>query len=409
MSKNNGKSYDVSGIINSFFEQDDLKQLAAEIGTLLDCPLLVLDDTFHIAAHFSLLDFSDTVFETAVRCREISYEVGAVISKNANLSTGKADFIKPDESQYKRRFAPLINCGVKLGYLICVDTDGHLQNVPEDIWKKIETVLAKQMFIEAGRQDKPFETAEEILIHLLDGGFTSAAYFKLQVADTYLAELNPYAFALIDLTAYNSRTFEKRSLKSELKTLFANSHPFIYKGDVFLFLHSENEIPAFRQLASDFELKVVVSEPINDIFDISKSYPFVYDALKTAVENNFSGNIFTIAELRTLLMLNRIAGCKELVCEKLKLLAEHDRKKDTEYCETVFRYLSCGRSLKNTCDALFTHRNTVLYRIRRIKEDFEIPIDESDEYIPLLVGSALLLLESKGPEFFLNRTAEPNL
>ena len=34
-------------LLEEFFAQDDLRQLAESAGKILDCPLLVLDDTFH--------------------------------------------------------------------------------------------------------------------------------------------------------------------------------------------------------------------------------------------------------------------------------------------------------------------------------------------------------------------------
>ena len=72
------------------------------------------------------------------------------------------------------------------------------------------------------------------------------------------------------------------------------------------------------------------------------------------------------------------------------------------YLETLYYYLISSRSLKKTCDALFTHRNTVLYRIRRIQEDFLIPLDDTVMHTELLLGTALLLFESKGAAFFAN-------
>lgn len=38
-------------LLEEFFAQDDLRQLAESAGKILDCPLLVLDDTFHVAAY----------------------------------------------------------------------------------------------------------------------------------------------------------------------------------------------------------------------------------------------------------------------------------------------------------------------------------------------------------------------
>ena len=70
----------VQPLVNEFFEQDDIKKLAEDTGILLDCPLLIIDETFHIAAHFSPPGFSDKLFKDAVAFGMITYEIGAIIS-----------------------------------------------------------------------------------------------------------------------------------------------------------------------------------------------------------------------------------------------------------------------------------------------------------------------------------------
>ena len=44
----------------------------------------------------------------------------------------------------------------------------------------------------------------------------------------------------MDLTAYRSVYAGKRRLKEALEARLPDSHPFLYKGDVFLFLHTAN-------------------------------------------------------------------------------------------------------------------------------------------------------------------------
>ena len=397
------KRYSTDVLLAEFFAQDDLKALAVDAGALLECPLLVLDDTFHVTAHHRPLGFTDPLFQDAVRQGEIIYEAGAVISQSEALSAGRQDYIKLDGSDYRRRFAPLISSGVRLGYLICVDTDGHLQSIPPETWNTVEQVLAKQAFIEASRQDKPFGTAEDILMHLLDGGFSSAPYFRLQASGTYLADFHPAGFALIDLTAYHNEYLGKRHLKDELSVRFPQSHSFLYRGDVFLFLHGKTDSNGFSALAEEFQLKVVISDEIDELFELPALYRTAREALELMMDRRFhGGNVCTVAQLRTPLLLKELEGRSDLIAKEIRELAAHDKKKDTQYCETLYHYLTCCRSLKKTCDALFTHRNTVLYRIRRIEDDFAIPLDEPAAHADLLVGVSLLLFKEKGPDFFLH-------
>ena len=395
-------------LLAEFFAQDDLKSLAADAGTLLDCPLLVLDDTFHVTAHHRPLGFSDPYFQDAIAQGEITYEAGVLIRRSEALSAGMADYVRVEGSAYRRRFAPLVSSGVRLGYLICVDTDGHLQKISPELWQMVEQILAKQAFIEASRQDKPFETAEDVLMHLLDGGFSSAPYFRLQAAGTYLAELHPAGFALIDLTAYHNEYLGKRLLKNELDARFPRSHAFLYRGDVFLFLHGREEPREFSALADEFGLKIVLSDAPEDLYELPALYRTAREALELMRDERFhGGSVCAVARLRTPLLLKSLEGRRDLVAKELRALAAHDREKGTQYCETLYHYLTCCRSLKKTCDALFAHRNTVLYRIRRMEDDFAIPLAEPSAHADLLLGVSLLLFEGKGPDFFL-RTETKN-
>jgi hypothetical protein len=389
-------------LLEQFFAQDDLGKLTVSTGELLGCPLLVLDDTFHVAAHYLPLGFSDALFETAVRRGEISYEAGAIISENAMLTAGWADYVQLADSPYLRRFAPLVSAGVRLGFLICVDTDGHLEKIPPQTWELVEHILSKQMFVEASHQDKLFETAEDILMHLLDGGFSSAAHFQLQASGTYLADFHPRAFALIDLETYHSAYMGKRHLKEELEAQIPDSHPFLYKGDVFLFLHREGDGDIFSELAEEFQLKILISAPIDDLFTLPQLYRTAREALELMKDARFHGeSVCSAQQLRTPLLLKNLEGRGDLVSPELRRLAVHDREKGTQYCETLYHYLTCCHSLIKTSNALYTHRNTVLYRIRRLQEDFLIPLEDPSLHADLLLGVSLILFESKGPDFFL--------
>lgn len=89
------------------------------------------------------------------------------------------------------------------------------------------------------------------------------------------------------------------------------------------------------------------------------------------------------------------------ISPELRALAEHGRKKEAQYGETLYFYLIYSRSLKKTCGALFTHRNTVLYRSGRIRDDFPMPLDDPERYTERLLGTAILLCRNEGPDFFL--------
>lgn len=386
-------------LLASFFARDDLNALTAQAGQLLNCPILILDDAFHIFSSYCPLDFRDELFQRTLRQGELTFEAGAALSQSQTLAAGAADFVKPEGGTCRRRIAPLISTGVRLGYLVCPDTDGHLSKLPEETWAAVERILAKQLFIETSRQDKPFETAEDILMHLLDGGFPTSAYFRLQTAGTYLADFHPAGFALMDLTGYHSLYPGREELRQAVLSQFPQSHPFLYRGDVFLFLAGKED---FSALAAEFRLKIVVFPGLTDLYDLPAHYRAAREALELMGDERYhSESVCTVDRLRVPLMLKNLQGRGDLVSGSLRALADHDREKGTGYCETLYWYLACGRSLKKTCEQLFTHRNTVLYRIRRMQGDFGLPLDDPACHAELLLGVSVLLFEDKGPDFFL--------
>lgn len=112
------------------------------------------------------------------------------------------------------------------------------------------------------------------------------------------------------------------------------------------------------------------------------------------------GWVCRLAQLREALLLKNLEGRCDLIPAKIRKLAAHDNERGTSYCETLYRYLTCGHSLKATCEALSTHRNTVLYRIRKMREEFDIDPDEPLAHADLLLGAAMALFRAQGPDFF---------
>ena len=66
-------SSEIAVLLNDFLLNDDIAGLAADVGRLLGYPLLVINDTFHVAASYYPANFTDSVFINAVKLGEITY------------------------------------------------------------------------------------------------------------------------------------------------------------------------------------------------------------------------------------------------------------------------------------------------------------------------------------------------
>lgn len=83
--------------------------------------------------------------------------------------------------------------------------------------------------------------------------------------------------------------------------------------------------------------------------------------------------------------------------EVMDPLLEHDRLNHSLYAETLFRYLLYDGSLQEVAARMFTHRNTVNYRMGKIRELLGCSLNSQKERMPYLIayhiGVILKLIE----------------
>ena len=376
-------------LLNVFLTENTLSGLVKAISGAVGCPAVIVDDAFHIAASCAVSEYNDPAYRTAVSHSELSLDTCAAISAHG----AEKDFTV-DAGNKKYRILRLENGDTVLGYMILISA--------EDMPCDAETLnftaalVSKQLFFER-RQSSG--TAEEIMAALFDGEFTDEEHFKISAAATYLSNFHPERFALIDLR--DCTPAAAAFLQTQLKNEFHASHPFIYKGKTVMFLHGDHSMPRLAELAGQNGTPAAVSEKLNGIFSAERLYPAVTATLDYLNEKGKGGTLAFAEDYTLLLTLRAAAGNGTVFDRDVKKMAEYDKENEGELCLTLYTYLCCRHSLKDTCERLYTHRNTVLYRIRRIKEFFGIDTDNPDLCVGYLLQAALELVKTGEDELFI--------
>lgn len=376
-------------LLNVFLTENTLSGLVKAISGAVGCPAVIVDDAFHIAVSCAVSEYNDPAYRTAVSHSELSLDTCAAISAHG----AEKDFTV-DAGNKKYRILRLENGDTVLGYMILISA--------EDMPCDAETLnftaalVSKQLFFER-RQSSG--TAEEILAALFDGEFTDEEHFKISAAATYLSNFHPERFALIDLR--DCTPAAAAFLQTQLKNEFHASHPFIYKGKTVMFLHGDHSMPRLAELAGQNGTPAAVSEKLNGIFSAERLYPAVTATLDYLNEKGKGGALAFAEDYTLLLTLRTAAGNGTVFDRDVKKMAEYDKENEGELCLTLYTYLCCRHSLKDTRERLYTHRNTVLYRIRRIKEFFGIDTDNPELCIMYLLQAALELVKAGEDALFI--------
>ena len=375
--------------MDDFMNKDDLKLLTKDAGLLFDCPAMVVDMAFHPVSWHRPADFDDEPFQATIDAGSVSYEAGSFLVG----SDTQARFVKLEDSPYKRRFSLLVTGGAPVGYLILVDVNHSLAQENPHLFLSVESALAKQLMLEINRGSSMQSTEESVLQHLLEGRFDDEAVFELQAAAAGLKYFAPRRVALVNIELYKNTNWSENALRGTILDYFPRSKPLMHGGSVVFFLNSDPDMNLFRHLAEQFSLRVVISAPIGRLYQLTGCYAAARELMECLLLRHAHPFAVMAEPYSAYMMLRRLAQRADLALPGVRALADRDRADDSLYCLTLYTYLICHHSLQETCARLFTHRNTVLYRVRRMREDFNIPIDDASQHLPLLLSAALMLLE----------------
>lgn len=80
----------------------------------------------------------------------------------------------------------------------------------------------------------------------------------------------------------------------------------------------------------------------------------------------------------------------EFAKEQLGELIEYDRTRDSDLIKTLTAYFDAGGNVKRVSENLFTHYNTVIYRMQRIKEIADIDLEDADKMLNLHIALKIM-------------------
>ncbi len=394
-----------------FIDSPTLSELIKNIGGLFGAPILVTDDAFMILSSFT----PDTVphsreFKTALNHSELPFDLSSIIS--SRTENGSA---APFECEYNGktlRISTLFYNGASLGNIILVYPDPEFEKPDDDILSFADSIVSKQMYGEYGKDSGSSSgTAEQVLRELIDGEFSDRRKFELRAQSTYLSGFNPERFALCafsDGTASSDIGSER--IMQNLNSFFHGSHPFIYKGNLIIFLHKEHGISKLCRFSEEYGLKTVISEKIQDLFTLPQMYAFTQKALNYLLSHGHYESFTEQCERYSLIILLKELEQNGFPMDPgVKKLYLADKDAGTELCLTLYTYISCRHSLKETCEKLFTHRNTVLYRIRKIKDEYIPDFDVPENSFYILLSTALTLTKLGNDDLFIQKNSKGDI
>ena len=124
-------------------------------------------------------------------------------------------------------------------------------------------------------------------------------------------------------------------------------------------------------ISSDIKLVMGVGRAYEGIGDLQKSFTEASRCVILSEKMNMSGRVFWYEEMGIYNLFSELADKKvmqEFIDNTLGVIIEYDMNNNSKLLETLKAYLWNNNSLIHASEQLYTHRNTVKYRVQRISQ-----------------------------------------
>ncbi len=149
-----------------------------------------------------------------------------------------------------------------------------------------------------------------------------------------------------------------------------------------------NIYEAIKKRLDNVDLRIGVGRIYRGLDNANKSFSDALRTIRTGKELT-NRTIITYEELGVFKILCQDSLTEELYDfynTTLKPLVDYDEKKSTELVKTLNCYFECNGNLTKMSETLYTHYNTILYRINRIQEITGTNLNDSNDRLNLEIA-----------------------
>jgi hypothetical protein len=144
------------------------------------------------------------------------------------------------------------------------------------------------------------------------------------------------------------------------------------------------------------ELRAAAGPAVDAVSDISRSRHDADLVLLILASDGSPGTYASAREVRSRLTLLELAAtfrtAPHLLSSAARRIKEYDADFGTGYALTLRTYLDCSRDSARTAAALSLHQNTLRYRLKRLRDLFDVDLDQPEDTLVLWLGLHVLEL-----------------
>jgi len=293
-----------------------------------------------------------------------------------------------------------VNCGclyneVLMGVLIVPLINGALSSIELSIIEDAAKCFAIHLAINGYMTNKHTTPEQNFLVGLLNNEISSDLHRKRL---PYI-EINSIKSArILWIRPENDDVSVEYKIASLCKRIKNWWHVPYEKGYVILMdSKSETHIPKLEKLLKSIRSKACVSDLYTDITKTKSHLDDLISIMNFCLSYHVKDDLIYQNDYKLILALSFSRMHLPETCftnEKLHRIREYDGDHSTTYMETLKAFMKTNRDYDEMSEILGIHKNTVFYRVNRLKELFDInfndPLQTASLFFSMLADDRLL-------------------
>ncbi len=392
--------------------QGGVKPLAIAAFDLLGWPIAIVDDISHVICQvpqeeIGIPDWDTLLKEHATPPDHFLDFFGKYLT---NPETRSYPLLINDG--YSSKSSQIINTffvnGIPSGNIIVHVMDREVTEEDIEIVRLLGTALSSE--IEKFQERENFINKRRLqrFVNILESNSSSPSVHKdLEILSKDFPKDYVLIVSKIKGSSFDSRVLEyacNEIAKSKPKHLLSTS----YNENIVTLISNlsktdtsysvlNSTIPSVLDTFSKYPLASSITTVFHNLNQISSFYHQALLTLKLGLRNNPEKSLYFFDEyvpLQIFLPATENYPLDTFLHPLLMDIDRYDKRNNTEYFKTLEAYILCGLNSSNASKELSIHKNTLHYRITRIKDLFDIDFSNT-KLINILLCNFYLVKSSK--------------
>lgn len=368
-------------------------------------PVVVTNASFRVVALSSDHDFDDPVWNDAKTIHGFSKDtVDAFRMEEGSgiLFRDKKIFLYRSGLAIRipRILAPLVIGNTTLGYFIIFEVDRKITDKDMENAKVFAKALAIRLNGPAAYSETTLDLTDFTLKSLLRGSTINADALSDRLSYKYFTAM------VITIPPDPKGKSYISYLREQIMDYTDTIHCFLYGGSLFVLIMYDafqdlyNFYRRIEPLLKKYNLFLGASNHFTDILNLQLYYLQALDIRRIGKALSPDERIYRYREYYMYYLISTTPADQynSLICTDYRTLSEYDRVHSTELTETVISYFFHSLNVNRVSQAMHTHRNTISYRLRMIREELQVDYTDMKRLSNIVLSSEITKWLEKAPD-----------